>query len=519
MTADDTLTFSGTAVANAQVVVYLDNVIVGNTTADAAGVWTFSYASTVLARGTYVLNAVAVVEGESSALSDDFEFSVIPPVNWTDGSGDDQWLTSANWINNQGANVLPGPADYARIGNVDGPNSVNLTSSTEIGLLHIIDETVSVSDATLTINGIPELDSSRLTGNARLNLDSGAVLALGDVLEVDGIVQLSGGTIRNGTVKIDSGAGGGLSFASFFSNNTLDNVTVWGALVLDASNENLSIRNGFTLLDESGAGPGLLNLGGGGSVFGAYVQLFGERTLDNMEVVYDSTSGESYLYFVHTDGETLTLGPDLLLHGGYGALYATGSGTGTILLQGTLSADVAGRSLTVYTPTTNESFTVDSSGVVEAINGGRLSFSGAGTVTNNNQMSVTGGSILTLGGTFDNNGTVTAVDSTLQLNDNWNSVDGTISARNSTVELGGSFTPGDLGNFERGSTSGIDADDGTVRLVGTLDLEGGQFTLNAVTGPWEMMGGTFVNGTVKIDSGSGGGLSFASFSPTTRWTT
>ena len=165
---------------------------------------------------------------------------------------------------------------------------------------------------------------------------------------------------------------------------------MWGDLVLDANSEGFNIRNDFTLLDESGAGPGLLNLGGGGSVFGVYVQLFGERTLDNMEVVYDSTSGESYLYFVHTDGETLTLGPDLLLHGGYGALYATWQRAGTILLQGTLSADVAGRSLTVYTPATNESFTVDSSGVVEAINGGRLSFSGAGTVTNNNQMSVTG---------------------------------------------------------------------------------------------------------------------------------
>ena len=45
-----------------------------------------------------------------------------------------------------------------------------------------------------------------------------------------------------------------------------------------------------------------------------------------------------------------------------------------------------------------------------------------------------------------------------------------------------------------------------MRLVGTLDLEGGQFTLNGVTGPWEMMGGTFINGTVKIDSDAGGDL-------------
>ena len=286
-----------------------------------------------------------------------------------------------------------------------------------------------------------------------------------------------------------------------------------------------------------------MNLGGGGSVFGVYVQLFGERTLDNMEVVYDSTSGESYLYFIHTDGETLTLGPDLLLHGGYGALYSLGSGAGTILLQGTLSADVAGRSLTVYTPATTESFTVDSSGVVEAINGGHLQLQGAGTFDLGGSVIVDGpgssliateGTDISIGNTstatvsFSNGATgtfssttATAVGSiagesatvTIDASSSWDAGGTLVVARSydfatntvgagstggsATITVDGTLTVVDLYVGQNGELNGS----GTLNTT-TVDNDGGIISVGNSPGQMSISGDLqFTSGTLEIEFG------------------
>ena len=64
-----------------------------------------------------------------------------------------------------------------------------------------------------------------------------------------------------------------------------------------------------------------------------------------------------------------------------------------------------------------------------------------------------------------------------------------------------------MGNFERGATTGLDADDGEVRLTGAMDLENPtkagvlpDFTLDAQTGGWKIYGGSFSDGILKVDS-------------------
>lgn len=66
-------TGSGTAEANATVSVYLDAALIGTTTADGAGAWSFDYTGTTLAAGSYNVTATATdaagnVSGLSAAL-------------------------------------------------------------------------------------------------------------------------------------------------------------------------------------------------------------------------------------------------------------------------------------------------------------------------------------------------------------------------------------------------------------------------------------------------------------------
>ena len=140
-----------------------------------------------------------------------------------------------------------------------------------------------------------------------------------------------------------------------------------------------------------------------------------------------------------------------------------------------------------------------------------------GHFTNNNAVTVTGTGALTLGSASSNvvnSGgqtiAVTGIDASnlasLTLNDNWDN-DGTIDASHTLVSFGGNFTEADMGNFERGATTGLDADDGEVRLTGAMDLENPtkagvlpDFTLDAQTGGWKIYGGSFSDGILKVDS-------------------
>src|SRR5690606_1168055 len=73
---------------------------------------------------------------------------------------------------------------------------------------------------------------------------------------------------------------------------------------------------------------------------------------------------------------------------------------------------------------------------------------------------------------------------------NWSN-DGTITAVNSTVELGGTFTLATLGEINR-----IDS---MIYLTGTLDNTNGQLHFDDLSDSWILAGGTISGGVISTD--------------------
>lgn len=119
ITGDNTLTFSGTAEANATVNVLLNAVSIGTVTASGAGNWTFDYTGTVLANNSYSVTATA-----------------------TDASGNVS-LTSAALAVTVDAQA---PA-IATLNPVDGATAVGVTQN----LVLTLDESVQIASGNLVI--------------------------------------------------------------------------------------------------------------------------------------------------------------------------------------------------------------------------------------------------------------------------------------------------------------------------------------------------------------------------------
>ncbi len=148
VTADNTLTISGTSEANLVVRIYLDNVQIGTATANSSGQWTFDYQSTTLADGSYQLTADTYYLSLVSAISTQFPVTVDtldPPVPVitgispdNGGSGSDG-ITNTNNINIAGTSEANSSVtvtlDGVRIGStaVDGGGNWNF-NYTAVGL-------------------------------------------------------------------------------------------------------------------------------------------------------------------------------------------------------------------------------------------------------------------------------------------------------------------------------------------------------------------------------------------------
>ena len=145
----------------------------------------------------------------------------------------------------------------------------------------------------------------------------------------------TGGTIQGGTVALS----GGVVLVAAESNANLNGVTLEGDLDLTTLNYTyLNVYGGLTLegtiflgaADGSTYGRlftrGAVTLGGTGDV------LFGGSTNNQIDNQYDSGSG------------TLTLGPDLTVHGQNGTV---GSSSYPMINQGTIDADTSGDTITV----------------------------------------------------------------------------------------------------------------------------------------------------------------------------
>ena len=333
------------------------------------------------------------------------------------------WTDPANW-----GGQLPGPSDDVVINAAGSP-------------------TIQLASGTPTIHSLNSADPLKITGGA---------LAVATTAQFSGILNLAGGTLLGGTYS-SSGAGSLTVSAS----STIDGATLASDLVLQGVN--LHLPHGLTLngsLVLSGAASVLFD--GTGSCSGTG------------QVVFASALGSFGTGYAGGSQITLTIAPGITIHGGAGAgAFDTirAFSPDKIVNQGTISADVAGQTITV-----------------NGINGP--------VIVNQGTMSATAGTLHLFnlenaaGATLSASGAGTAsLDGP-----SWTNA-GTISSTNGTVNLGGTFTLAAVGTFNRSG--------GTVNLSGTLNNAGGTLALTAATGTWNVPdGGKIVGGTVTASGGA-----------------
>jgi hypothetical protein len=279
------------------------------------------------------------------------------------------------------------------------------------------------------------------TGGGTVAL-TGTLTNGGGILTIDGSTgswALNGGAIQGGTVLTKSGT------SLVVSSGTLDGVTVNG--VLDIGNSvnggSLMITNGLVLNGTAQVG----NPTNGS--YGA-ISFVGNQVLGGSGTVAFGNSGCNAVR-VSNDGTTLVVGLGITVHGqsgqiGYAPSCWGGSQNVGVINQGTISADVAGGTITVNAQPLN------SQGLAQATNGG-----------------------------------------TLQLLGNWSNP-GELAATGGTLNLGGTFSQATLGT--------IHGSGGAIAISGLLTNVGGILGLDGAVASWTLAGGTIEGGSVLATNGA-----------------
>jgi hypothetical protein len=366
------------------------------------------------------------------------------------------------WTNNAGANVTAtgstlnlgtSGSAWSNAGTITATNStVNLDGNFTQASLGSFNRT----GGTVTLIGT-------VTGNLGLDAATGSW-------------SVNGGKVRNGTLTTTGGS------SLNVSDGTLDGVVISNGSavnVTDANGANLSVLNGLVFNGSMAIGKadgsryGQLYFGKSGAAAGA---LTGTGTL-----VF-GTYGNNNTIYNYSDQlgatSTLTIGSGITIHGHSGRII-NNYGSGTIVNQGTISADVSGGTINIGSGT--GSFV--NQGTLSALNGGTLNVAG-------NWSNVSGANI-------------TATASTLGLGSSgytWSNA-GSITATNSTVNLDGNFSQAGLGTFTRSG--------GTVNLNGVVT---GDLSLDAASGSWNLTGGQLRNGALSTTGGAALQVSSGTFS-------
>jgi uncharacterized repeat protein (TIGR03803 family) len=433
-------------------------------------------------------------------------------ISWNNAAGGD-WDTPTNWSPQQ----VPAAADDAVINistsapithanaNADVVNS--LTSSSTVAL--------AFSSGSLLVSG-----AASLSGN--LTLSGGALKATG-TLQVNGTFLLTGGTLADTTVSSPT------TITGTTSGGTLSGVTLNGNLDLTAAGSGLTITNGLTL-------NGTATVGGGGSANFAGLGFSGTQTLGgNGSVLFNgstqTTNGYPLTALVATvSNTTLTIGPNLTLHGGRAEIGFDSSGRWgggsnvSLVVQGTINADVAGQTLYVYGTNWSNSGTLETSG-------GNLRLDGSWTTST---PLVAGGGALIALGTWTATGGLTANSGTLSLDGTatWASSASLSAAAGAVVSFdSGSTTlsnPLTLSGAGRFQIAGASLGDGSVNFAGGAStlfgtssggtLSGvtlnGNLDLTAAGSGLNITNGLTLNGTATVGGGGSGNFAGLGFSGT-----
>ncbi len=304
-------------------------------------------------------------------------------------------------------------------------------------------------NGSITLAGLGMIDRRGATINLSGMVDLGGGTLLLDA--VGGVWNLTGGTIANGTINESGGAL--LGFTS--SAGVLRGVTVNGEMDLSRQQvASVRVFGGLVLNGTMSLGNAAGNTSGS-VYFGDTGAAAGSLT-GNATVVFGGAGPESNLIendsnLAGTQG-TLTLGPRVTIHGKNGAIYSSYYGNGSLVNQGTVSADTAGGTIAIggSIPLGNAAFT--NQGAISAVAGATLGL--YGSLTLQTRIAVMAGA---------------------------------------TLALNGSITLAGLGMIDRRGA--------TINLGGTLDLGGGTLLLDTAGGAWSLTGGTIANGTINESGG------------------
>ena len=245
---------------------------------------------------------------------------------------------------------------------------------------------VTVRSGTATAHSVVSNNPLSITGGT-LNLAGGAI-------QVNNTFLINGGTLQNAVVNAGTG-GQGITVGTA-GNSRLIASTVNSDINFDQTSAQLRVSGGLTL-------NGTAHLSAGDAQF-----LFeGGNIVSAGTFVFDGTSA-SVRDLGFWGNASVTFAPGVVIRGGVGRIgqHRGIGGSGQVINQGTISADVAGKTISIEpTNQTANTFT-NSGGTLEAKNGGTLTvLKLAGNLGN---ATVTGtGSSLSLDGTgWTNNATL-----------------------------------------------------------------------------------------------------------------
>ena len=335
---------------------------------------------------------------------------------------------------------------------------------------------IQASNATLNLSGSWSNQTGQITvNNSLLNLGGsfttaglGAITRTGGTVDLTGSLNnatdtltldaasgswnLRGGTITGGTVNTS----GGSTLLLTNSGGTLNNVQFNGDILADATSAFVNIA-GATRFDT-------LRLQGNNT----QARLIAGFTLRDAIVSDDATGGTRLVYNMGAGTYTISdTGSITLASGSGGNLQINAfSGAFDLVNDGLISANAAGRTLTVNTS----------------------------SFTNNATVETTTGTLALSSTNWTNAGLIQASNATLNLSGSWSNQTGQITVNNSLLNLGGSFTTAGLGAITRTG--------GTVDLTGSLNNATDTLTLDAASGSWNLRGGTITGGTVNTSGGS-----------------
>ena len=376
---------------------FLDHVTV-NGTIDLTAVGVERVVNTLTLNGTVTLNnnSVLAFQGDQSLLG-----------NATVVFGE----TTNNRLSIDGNSTLTLPATAVLRGkNANIGPGVFVGGTGKLANEGLISADVAAGTFNLAPNSTA-LDSVKNTGtlearnSAILNLNSN-VTNTGGVIRADaGRVNQNGIQITGGTINVLNGG----NFApSNNGNNILSGVTVNGDINMTSTAQERIVTNPLTLNGTANIdGSSILAFQGDQSLLGNATLLFGAAA--NNRLAIDGNTTLTLPSTATIRGRNANIGPAVNL-----------GGTGKIINQGLISADVATGVITLA-PSSTAADSITNAGTVEAKNGGILTISSnvtntptgiihaapAGSRVNQNAVRITGGAInIEAGGSFapSNNG-------------------------------------------------------------------------------------------------------------------